>query len=127
MKKAELPPHCGSCFWHNWEEETAECTHHTVLDDDVLKDALLGDAESTKERGAYAIADWELEDALGNQDYQVYDEVCEHYHPKLFLDGPYSDPTARARLKQRASELHTAMMNEFHARVDKIMRDDIVA
>lgn len=124
MKKAELPPHCGSCFWHNWEEDIAECTHHTVLDDDVLKDALLGDAESIE---PYTIADREMEWALGNQDYQAYDEVCEHYHPKLFLDGPYGEPAARARLKQRASELHTAMMNEFHARVDKIMRDDIVA
>jgi hypothetical protein len=81
QRKANLPPHCGTCIFHEWDEDRSTCVHPSIVDPDDLAQAA-ADANADILEGAIsclAIAEHLMEDAICDQEWHPYDHVCEHY------------------------------------------------
>jgi len=114
-RNAWLPDHCGTCYWHDWDEYTAVCTHHCMVSDDDIAEAILDDPEDTASRGFYRVADGILDnrdsDRAGVYDHYYY--VCDSHEPKLQMY-----PSREEIASRRA-----AMLTDYHKRVDRIVSE----
>lgn len=78
-RKAQLPAHCGTCAFHDWDSDGSTCRHPdfvTIDPHDVL------DLEADGGMTAQGVAESLFEEYLSNQDWQPYDDVCDQHTPK---------------------------------------------
>jgi len=77
-RKQTMPPHCGNCIFHEWDEDRSTCMHPCKVRRDDLADEVAGLADDGA-MTADAIAESLLRDAIADQEWQEYDAVCDHW------------------------------------------------
>lgn len=88
-RQADLPPHCGNCAYLNWEEDSCSCTHPNFIEDDVIIEQLFEISEAETEDEAAGCAQCVFEDYIADQDWQMYDRVCDLHTPKSVTTPPF--------------------------------------
>lgn len=76
-RPAQLPPHCGNCRFHLWEESVSECRHSSVVRERSINTEVDGAEDGDDPR---FIAK-KLIDAAVDGDWQGYEMVCDHHEP----------------------------------------------
>ncbi len=109
-RSAKLPPHCGSCYWHDWDEDRAVCMHHSAVSDDRLEEQLLDDPVTLAELGVEAVADYAYADIGENGNWDAYDYVCDHY-------------IKNTNNKEKRKQLNESMRSEYYMRATQILKE----
>ena len=111
-RKQSMPPHCGNCIFHEWDEDRSTCMHPCK----VRESRLAGDVAAMAEDGgmsAYSIAESLLDDALTDQDWQPYDSVCDHWRGR--------ECRKRPELGQEERRIRDAARDIFHDRIEAML------
>ena len=115
-RKQTMPPHCGNCIFHEWDEDRSTCMHPSKV-----RDSDLADVAAMAEDGgmlAYDIAESLLDDAITDQEWQPYDAVCDHWRGREC--GQYPE---RGQEERRVRD---AARGVFHDRIEAMVSAGVV-
>ena len=111
-RKQTMPPHCGNCIYHEWDEDRSTCEHPCK----VSRDGLRQEVQDLAEDGgmsAYGIAESLMDDAIADQEWQPYDAVCDNWRGRehrSYPDRLQEEGRVREEAKEAFRQLVESMM-----------------
>ena len=113
-RKQTMPPHCGNCIYHEWDECHSTCTHPCKASHDGLRQEVQDLAEDGG-MSAYGIAESLMDDAIADQEWQPYDAVCDNWRGRECRSYPdrgqgRCERRVRAEAKAAFCQLVESMM-----------------
>ena len=86
-RKQIMPPHCGNCIFHDWEESASKCRHPCQVSEEGIRQEV-ADLATDGGMSSSGIAESLLEDAMTDQEWQEYDHVCDNWRGRECASYP---------------------------------------